>query len=92
MSEPPVFAVDFSCGNCGNEWVEEYPPGISVSQSRGHRIGAYTKDCDKMGTRCDCCHTIECPVCEIDNVSIEDRNPVVDGDGERLAYLSGDDE
>lgn len=79
MSES-VFKIIFDCGNCGNEWKEEYPAGARVVESH---TSAPSIKCENHGfrhssTNCNICViNIECPVCEIsDDISINRRSPL----------------
>lgn len=78
------FQVKYHCGNCGDKWPESHPARTVVRQvNTSHvSVAVVNKDCGKMLDECDdCCKAVRCPTCDmIEHVSIEDRNPLVEGD------------
>jgi len=73
---PDVFRTTFACENCGHTWDETYPARTAVETLRSDRVLAYNTDCDELGTDCECCTTLQCPVCDLSRaVTVSDRNP-----------------
>jgi len=79
----PVFTVTFGCHNCGNEWSSDFPPKTAVSDGGiAKRTQVSNDDCDTLGVHnCTCCDIVVCPVCDRDDdVYVDDRNPIKEGD------------
>lgn len=91
LVDDDVFAVEFGCENCGDTWVETYPPGVAVGPVKG-RDGPCVRDttCSEFGFACDCCEEVACPTCELSTVGIVERRPLEGEEDLTLQDLVGE--
>jgi hypothetical protein len=78
-----AFSTTYDCENCGNDWSDMHTAHTRVKRADGD-VAVFDTECKVFGmSGCDCCWYVTCPVCGLnDEVSVADRNPIEDTDGE----------
>lgn len=68
-----AFKVEYSCRNCGDEWVKEYEERVEVQKS----VTKAVTERDKTESTGNQVSRVNCPSCNLQkHVSIENREPV----------------